>query len=82
MAQIQSPGPDQTQTVGRSSDSARTRRQVHKAIDRYFDHPIMTDDDDGPFGPLDDLDDLDLMAESRVLLDLSSAAKRLRLQVP
>jgi hypothetical protein len=42
----------------------------------------MTDDDDGPFGPLDDLDDLDLMAESRVLLDLSSAAKRLRLQVP
>ena len=39
---------------------------------------VMTDEDGGPFGPLYDLDDLDLMAVSRVLLDLSSAAKRLR----
>jgi hypothetical protein len=42
----------------------------------------MTDDDDGPFGPLHDLDDFDLMAVGRVVLDLSSAAKRLRVQVP
>jgi hypothetical protein len=42
----------------------------------------MTNEDDGPFGLRYDLDELDLMAASRVLLDLSSAAKRLRVQVP